>query len=198
VGGGSFDATRPDAAFIIQGGDLGAIVRELVDAIRNVKLLSGLWQVVNGHEPYVYLVLSAVHVEACTLHDLTFGQPATTPVEYGRPSLLEHLQANDQSSPALATLAAAERALPADALEASRTIRNRIGAHIDDQMPLNDLMDRLRQFDAGLLNSLVDHLFEALTTSARVDVRLRGILMDDAVMSGLSLTKPPPDSKPYG
>jgi hypothetical protein len=53
VGGGSFDATRPDAAFILQGGDLGAIVRELVDAIRNVKLLSQLWQAVNGHEPFV-------------------------------------------------------------------------------------------------------------------------------------------------
>lgn len=51
-GVGSFDATREDAAFIIQGGDLGEQNRQLVDAVRNIRTLSQLWLAVNGHEPF--------------------------------------------------------------------------------------------------------------------------------------------------
>jgi hypothetical protein len=109
-------------------------------------------------------VLSAVHVEACTLHDLTFGQRPGTAAKHRRASLLEYLEADDRASPALGPITDAKAAMPHDAEDAARTIRNRIGAHIDEQRPLNELLDLLRQFDAGLLNALLDHLFVALRT----------------------------------
>ncbi len=75
-GVGSFDATRDDAVFIIQGGDLGEQNRQVVDTVRNVRTLSQLWLAVNGHEPFWRVVLAATVTEACTLHDLIYGVAA--------------------------------------------------------------------------------------------------------------------------
>lgn len=51
VGVGSFDATRPDAVGVRQEGELGERVRQLVDAIRTVQVLSLLLHATAGYEP---------------------------------------------------------------------------------------------------------------------------------------------------
>jgi hypothetical protein len=69
-GVGSFDGAREDALHVMQGGDLGELNRQIVDALRNNNMLGQLFSAVNGHEPYNRVVLAAAVTEACTLVDL--------------------------------------------------------------------------------------------------------------------------------
>lgn len=194
AGVGSFDLTRSDAVAAIQGGDLGQCLRQVVDAIRNIKLLSQLWLAVNGHEPYTYVLYSAIHVEICALHDLLFGGPSGSN-EYGRP--LIELLAADGGSPALPLLEAARQKVPQPAMDSVRHVRAKIGARVDDQMTHNDLLGLLRGADPNHLNATIDHLFSSVEVVARADVLLRPLLMFDVHLSGLSRVDVPIDAKPF-
>jgi hypothetical protein len=83
VGAESFDHTRPDAMPLHQGGELGERVRQIVDAVRNVQLLSRLWPLVDGHDPYWRVIVSATISETAALvdpsarHRLSRGRWAT-------------------------------------------------------------------------------------------------------------------------
>lgn len=194
IGVGSFDATRPDAAVALQGGDLGIIQRQIVDAVRTVQVICQLWQAVNGHEPYCYAVLSAAHIEACTLHDLILGQPSTTPARHRHESLRELLERTASRSPALSVLQHAASTLPQDPMVAVRQIRDQVGAHIHDRASFSDLLALMQGFDSSALNRVLDHLFGALSGAAAADVRLRLAVMGDARLAGLSLVELENDS----
>lgn len=197
IGVGSFDATRPDAALALQGGDLGTIQRQIVDAVRSVQVICQLWQAVNGHEPFCYAVLSAAHVEACTMHDLILGQPSTTPARYRHESLRELLERTDLRSPGLPWLQHAAISLPRDSIVAVREIRDRVGAHIDDRASFSDLLTLMQSFDPAALNEVLDHLFDTISGAASADVRLRLAVMGDARLAGTSLVKGSGNHSPF-
>lgn len=196
VGGGSFDATRPDAALTTQGGALGEQNRQLVDAIRSVRTLSQLWQAVNGSEPYWRLVLSATVTDACALLDLTYERPAGS--AHQQPALLELLERDIPSSLAIPVLRAGRKTLDAAAVAYVRDLRNRCAAHIDDQLEMGQISTRLRDFEADKLNAVLDNCFATLTEAARMDIAVQPILLHDAVMSGLELVDEPEWHRPYG
>lgn len=195
-GVGSFDATRNDAAFMIQGGDLGEQNRQLVDAVRNIRTLSQLWLAVNGHEPYWRVVLGATVSEACTLFDLIYGATVSGPA-HKQPSLLELLERHEAHSPAIPVLCRARQAVSSASLTHVRDLRNRIGAHIDDRLSVNQITGTMETFGPAALNAVLDNSFEALTHAARVEPLLRPVLMFDAVMSGFTLAAPPEAARPY-
>jgi hypothetical protein len=195
-GVGSFDATRDDAALIIQGGELGEQNRLLVDEVRNIRALSQLWLAVNGHEPYWRVVLAATVTEACTLFDLMYGAPAGTP-GHQQPSLLELLKRDEPRSPAILILQQGHRSLDLPSLAHVRDLRNRIGAHVDEHLSVNQISQVMESFDPAALNSVIDNGFATLTQAARAELLLRPILMFDAAISGLTLAKPPEAARPY-
>lgn len=194
AGVGSFDATRPDSAPAIQGGDIGEHNRQIVDAIRNIRTLSQLWLAVNGHEPFWRIVLGATATEACTLVDLLFGPTAG---DHQQPSLLALLEQDARPSPAIAALRGARTSLDPAALAHVRELRNRGGAHIDDRLAVHEISALMQNFDPDKLNAVIDSCFEAVQAAANVDVSLRPILLFDAVMAGLSLRERPA-TPPYG
>jgi hypothetical protein len=195
-GVGSFDATRDDAVFIIQGGDLGEQNRQLVDVVRNVRTLSQLWLAVNGHEPFWRVVLAATVTEACTLHDLIYGGGAGKSARQ-QPSLLELLERDEPRSGAIPILHQARQGLDPAALTHIRELRNRVGAHVDERLSLNQITQAMEGFDPAALNAVLDNGFDALTRAARADSLLRHVLMFDAVLSGFSLASPPEAARPY-
>ena len=195
-GVGSFDATRDDAVFIIQGGDLGEQNRQVVDAVRNVRTLSQLWLAVNGHEPFWRVVLAATVTEACTLHDLIYGVVAGSS-SHQQPSLLELLERDDPRSGAIRVLRRGCQAIDPAALAHVRDLRNRVGAHVDDRLPLDQITRRMQSFDPAALNAVLDNAFDTLTQAAGAEPRLRPVLMFDAVLSGFALASPPEAARPY-
>lgn len=195
-GVGSFDATRDDAVFIVQGGDLGEQNRLVVDAVRNIRTLSQLWLAVNGHEPFWRVVLAATVTEACTLHELIYGVAADSSSQQ-QPSLLELLERDDPRSGAIPVLRQARQALDSAALAHVRDLRNRVGAHVDERLSVNQITTVMQTFDPAALNAVLDNGFEALTQAARAEPLLRPVLMFDAVLSGFSLASPPEAARPY-
>jgi hypothetical protein len=196
-GVGSFDATRDDAAFIIQGGDLGKQNRQLVDAVRNIRTLSQLSLAVNGYEPYWHVVLAATVTEGCTLLDLIYGATASKPC-HQQLSLLELLERDEPRSRAIPVLRQGRLAVNSASLAHVRDLRNRVGAHVDEQLSVNQIIRTMQSFDPDALNAVLDHGFDTLTQAARVERLLRPVLMFDAVMSGIALAAPPPAARPYG
>lgn len=195
AGVGSFDATRPDAAAATQGGDIGEQNRQIVDTVRNVRTVSQLWQAANGHQPFSRIVIGATVTEACTLVDLLFG--TGKPLRgHQQPSLLELLEQDRPTSPAVPVLRAARSALDPAALAHVRDLRNRAAAHIDDHLTVHEIGQRLQTFDPGMLNAVLDGCFEAITAAARIDISLRIILLFDAVFAGMSRADQP-DTRSY-
>jgi hypothetical protein len=195
-GVGSFDSTREDAVLVMQGGELGEQNRLLVDAVRNIRTLSQLWQAVNGHEPYWRVVLAATVTEACTLIDLTYGK-APGRSSHQQLSLLELLERDDPRSRAIPVLRSSRQALDPAALAHVRELRNRIGAHIDDHLPVHEVTRAMQEFDAGSVNAVIDNGFDALTNAARAEPLLRPLLMFDATLKGFARANPPEDARPY-
>jgi hypothetical protein len=194
-GVGSFDATREDAAFIIQGGELGEQNRLLVDAVRNIRTLSQLWLAVNGHEPFWRVVLAATVTEACTLLDLMYGGPAGP--GHQQFSLLALLERDEPRSRAILVLRQGRHSLDSASLAHVRDLRNRIGAHVDEHLSVNQISQMMESFDPAALNSVIDNGSATLTRAARVELLLRSVLMFDAAISGLTLAKPPEAARPY-
>lgn len=195
VGSGSFDATRPDALLATQGGDIGEQNRQLVDAVRNVRILCQLWTAVNGHEPFWRVILGVTATEACTLVDLLFHAPAGQGRQ--QPALLELLERERTSSPAVAVLRDAYDNMSPAALAHVRDLRNRAGAHIDDKLAVHEISALLQGFDPDQLNAVLDGCFDAISAAAAADPALTTILLHDAVMAGLSRADQP-DAAPYG
>lgn len=196
-GVGSFDASREDAIFMIQGGELGELNRQIIDAVWNIRTLSQLWQAVNGHEPYWQIVIGATVTEACTLVELVYEQPPTANAKYLQLSLLEVLDRDDPASAAIPLLRAGREALSPVALEHVSRLRNTAGAHIDDPLPLNEIIASLRSFEPDALNAVIDNVFAVITNAGHADLRLRLVLMQDITLSGVTLVKPPQEARPY-
>lgn len=195
-GVGSFDATREDAVFVIQGGDLGEQNRQLVGAVRNVRTLSQLWLAVNGYEPFWRVVLAATVTEACTLHDLIYGAPAGSS-GYQQPALLEVLERDEPRSAAVAVIRQGHQATDAAALAHVRDLRSRVGAHVDESIRSDQISRLMQGFNSASLNAVLDNGFDTLTQAARVEPLLRPVLMFDAAISGFSLVAPPEAARPY-
>lgn len=195
-GVGSFDATREDAVFVIQGGDLGEQNRQLVDAVRNVRTLSQLWLAVNGHEPFWRVVLAATVTEACTLHDLIYGAPGGSS-SHQQPALLEVLERDEPRSAAIAVIRQGHPAIDATPLAHVRDLRNRVGAHVDESIRVDQISQLMQGFNSASLNAVLDNSFDTLTQAARVEPLLRPVLMFDAVISGFSLVAPPEAARLY-
>jgi hypothetical protein len=197
-GVGSFDATRPDATQVIQGGELGDRLRQVVDAVRQIKVLSQLWQVVNGHEPFWRVVASAMVSDAATLVDLLYEQPHGTRPEHLQLPVLGLLERDDPSVPAIPILRAGLLALDRSALAHVRTLRRTIGAHVDDRRTVAQLMRDLEGFNPNALNSVIDNVFEALSAARRADLRLASLRLIDSSIAGMWRLDEPEDIRGYG
>ena len=75
-----------------------------------------------GKPPRSRLVLGAMVTEACTLVELTYGQPAHTQARYRQLSLLEVLERDEPRSGALSGLRSARDALGSDSLAHVRAL----------------------------------------------------------------------------
>jgi hypothetical protein len=197
-GVGSFDGARTDALHVVQGGDLGELNRQIVDAVRNNNMLGQLFGAVNGHEPYARVVLAAAVTEACTLVDLVYGQPQTTDPRYRQDSLLQLLERTVPASSAIAILRSARDALSPTALATVRSLRNTFGAHIDDDLTMTEILNAQEGFDADAVNTVVENVGVVLAYAARAEMLLRPIAMHDVGITGLSLVEPPEGARPYG
>lgn len=81
---------------------MGEQTRQLVDAVRNIRILTQLFLAVNGHEPYWRINPAATVTEICTLVDLLFGRSGRP-----EPGLLQILSRDVPSSAAIPILGAA-------------------------------------------------------------------------------------------
>jgi hypothetical protein len=184
-GVGSFDETRPDAVGVRQGGDLGERLRELVDAVRSVQVLSQLATVVAGCEPYWRVTAAALAAEAATLVDLLYEQPVGTPAEHRHAPLLELLRA-EPGAEALPILEHGLATLDQPALADVRRIRNTIGAHVDEHLSVSDLMRELEKADASAFDAVLDNAFATISLARAADLRLGLLRLVDAPLAGLS------------
>ncbi len=185
-GVGSFDATREDAVFIIQGGDLGEQNRQLVDAVRNIRTLSQLWLAVNGHEPFWRVVLASTVTESCTLVDLMYTRWSSSSGQQ-QLSLLSLLERDEPRSQAIPVLRHGRDALDPAALAHVRHLRNRVGAHVDERLSVSQITHVMQSFDPNALNAVIDNCFDALSQAARSEPLLRPVMMFDVAMSGFAL-----------
>ncbi len=190
AGVGSFDDTRPDAVGVRQGGDLGERVRELVDAIRSVQVLSYLAAAVAGHEPYWRVIAAALAAEAATLVDLLYEQPSATPPEHRHATLLELMRA-DPTAPALPIVEHGLATLDQGAVAHVRRLRHTIGAHVDDQRSVGELMRDLEAADKNAFNAVLDNAFATISDARAADPRLGLLRLVDATMTGLKRTDDP-------
>jgi len=190
-GVGSFDVTRPDALWVRQGGDIGRRQRELVDAIRSVQVLSRLLHATATHEPYWRVNVAAVAAETSTLVELLYEQPPGTSPEHRRAPLLE-LVRHQPGAEALPILEAGLAALDRAALAHVRGLRNAIGAHVDDDCSVADLMSELEAVDLAAFDTVLRNCFDAISRARAEDALLATLAMADRTMADLRRIGDPP------
>jgi len=191
-GVGSFDSRRPDAVGMRQGGELGERGRELVDSVRSVQVLSRLLTVVVNHEPYWRIVVAAIATETATLVDLLYEQPARTAPEHRHAPLVEILR-REPATPGLAIVERGATSLDRVALEHVRELRRSIGAHVDEDQTVGQLMRAVETVKLSAVDAVVGNCFATISEAREADLRLAILRLIDRPITGLERVDDPPD-----
>lgn len=191
VGAGSFDASRPHAVAVRQGGELGERIRQLVDSIRTVQVLSLLLHATVTHEPYWRVTISALATEAATLVDLLYEQPPSTGRAHRHAPLVELLR-RDPGAPALRIVEYGFEQLDKKALAHVRGLRDTIGAHVDERRTVAQLNRDLEMADLKAFDSVLANCFATLSNARDVGLRLGLLRLIDQGMDDLRRVDEPP------
>lgn len=161
---------RPFTLPTAQGGEIGRRIAQINDVAVHLDASLRLAPVLYGHPPYDWLVRSALVLELSSLLDLALGPP---PGE-GRNVLfsLRDLCRRFHASDAADELDRLSESLVAG-WDYIRWARNKLAAHIDDELPVGHLHDHLVQLDYAGIARMAEHVLDWLDAlGCRLELKL--------------------------
>lgn len=192
---GSFGEARENMVSAVQLGPVGERVRQIADTIDGFELHAMLFPYLRGQLPFERFCRAGALIEACNLVELALDVPAGRRPKDRVDPLVDLLSSG---LPERADLARARANLPRPEVEWARYLRNAIAAHLDQNAPLQDMLDRLDKMDLGRLQSLwsfVDHALAAASNHPASTLALLGIR--GVEMKGLTRVDVPPHRTQY-
>lgn len=196
IGAGSFDETRRDSISIIQGGDVGERLREVADTIDHFEILVDAYGGLKANLSCRRLLTSAFVIEINGLVELVLEIPAGRSPSHRYQPLVDLV---GEKTPEYAPLALARDSIPMREMRQLRDIRNKICAHIDDRVPLRQLLRSLDTLDFGTAQAVWDHVDQALVASANAHPAsvVRTLGLRNVQIQGLRRAEPSELEKPY-
>ncbi len=143
-----------------QGGELGRIIAQINDVAAHLDVLLRIAPVLEGFLAYDWFVKSAIAVELNALLDLTLGPPpgarsnVTFPlIELCRRGRPKHV-ADD--------LQRLRESIGAEGWLLMRWMRDKLGAHLDDQLTMSMIHRHLVELDSQGVVRLAEHVLDLL------------------------------------
>jgi len=143
---------------------------------------------------YARLFLSVLATEFVAFFDTLYDDqnPSLALRERSFLDILRDLEDADES---IAILDGAQAELPLTARD--RTLRNRIGAHIDADRPLPLLISDLDAYDFAFVNGWYEHAFDAYFRSLHVTRNLRSLAIHRRVLTNVISVHQADPAPPY-
>jgi hypothetical protein len=193
---------RPHTVPVAQGGNLGRLIAQINDVATHLDVLLCIAPVVYDALIYDWLVRSAILVELSTLLDLTLGPPPGHRRNVMYPLVdLCRLGRPQAAASDLDRLAAA---IGREGWDHVRSLRNTIGAHVDDDLPMFRVREQLIELDyqgvIKLAESVLDFLDGLGATQQDLSLLLFGERIIKSWPTDPSLAEPgmPTQSVPPG
>ena len=146
---------------VAQGGAIGRRVGEVNDLASHLDVVLRLVPVVRGQLAFDWLVRSALLVELSALLDLTVGPPPEAKPNWGHRPLLDICRAG-RAEIGAERLAGLRGRIGEEGWGYLRYARNKVGAHVDDQLSLFEVHRHLIELDlygvVRLAESVLDEL----------------------------------------
>lgn len=194
VGVGSFSATRPNTAALIQGGRLGERLREINDALDHSDELARILPHVSSHLSFRRIVVGGLVIELCNLLELLLEIPSARAPQNAYPPVLELV---DSASATAAELIRAQRAIDPIEVEKLRRVRNSVAAHIDDISTLSQALAWLDGLDLQVVANVGNELAETLSRVAATDLDFALLRLRGTRLEGVTRERVPELERPY-
>lgn len=187
---------RPHTLPAAQGGELGRMIAQINDVALHLDTLRCLAPVVYSFLPYDWLVRSALLVELAALLDLTVGSPGTA--RQRRPSLLE-ICSFGRVRPVGADLVRLRDSISYETRVSIRWCRDKLGAHLDQELPLVHLHQHLVLLDYQGMIVVAEHVLDWLDQISATQLDLKLLVIGERRIGSWPLNRPievglkPPD-----
>jgi hypothetical protein len=167
-----------------QGGELGRIIAQINDVAAHLDVLLRIAPALEGALAYDWLVKSAIAVELNALLDLTLGPPPGACrnvmfplIELCRRGRPKHV-AND--------LKRLRESIGAEGWLMIRWMRDKLGAHLDDELAITTVHRHLIELDFRGVARLAEHVLDYLDALGATELDLKLLLIGERKINSWS------------
>jgi hypothetical protein len=168
---------RSHTLAVAQGGELGRRIAQINDVAEHLDVLLRIAPVVEDLLPYDWLVRSAIVLELNSLLDLALGPPPGGAVKVMFPLIDLCRAARDKE--AADRLEEVRSSIGEGGWIYVRWMRNKICAHIDDELPLFHLQRHLVELDYEGVVGLAEYLLDRLDELGATQIGLKLLLLGE-------------------
>jgi len=182
-----------------QGGELGRIIAQVNDVATHLDVLLRIAPVLEDALAYDWLVKSAIVVELSALLDLTLGPPPGA--RYNVMFPLIELCRRGRPKQVAGDLQRLRESIGPEGRLMIRWMRDKLGAHLDDELTISDIHRQLIELDYQGVVRLAEHVLDFLDALGAGELDLPLLLIGDRKINSWS-TDPargaPGAPSPYG
>ncbi len=170
-------------------GSLGRRITQINDVHDQLDLLFGLRELADGVDPLGLLLRSALVVEIATLIDLTIGPPpGESPNKQDGVPLISLIDRGRGEAGFDLLSQLGNEIIPVESRVNVRDLRNRVAAHLDTQLTLEEIRDTIEALDVSQLFRFADVVLDWLDAAACSHVDLGLLVIGHRRMSSLQPT----------
>jgi hypothetical protein len=182
---------EPNLVSVTVSGVLGRRIMQINDLHDHLDVLNALAEPLRGTDDLGLMLRAALISEVCGLVEQVLGPPAGAPsVKDGAPLIaLVSAERGEEGSQVLADYA--EKGIPMETRVNLRDMRNRVGAHVDAQLSLAEIIETLETVSVDDLLACADVTLDWLDVAARTHVDLGLLVIGHRHMASVKPLKTP-------
>ncbi len=184
---------RPHTLPAAQGGDIGRLVAQVNDVAGHLDVLLRIGPVVDCGGHHDLLVRSAMLVELSALLDLTVGAPPGRLAKVTEP--LVELCRQGRSQAAADGLERLRASIGSEGWAWVRDARNTLGAHVDDDLTIVEIVQELTSLDYQGVIRLAEHALDWLDALGATQIDLSLLLIGEQPIGTWTINNDSPDSR---
>jgi hypothetical protein len=178
----TYASAQDDTFPVAQGGELGRRIAQINDLASHLDVFLPLVPAVRGYLAFDWLVRSALLVELSALLDISIGPSPKARSSRKQRSLLEICRAG-RSEVGATELERLRSSIEDGGWTYLRWARNKVGAHLDDELTVLELNQHLIQLDLPGIVRVAEFAWDWLDAVACVELDLQLLLFRATVRS---------------
>jgi hypothetical protein len=191
----SYAAGEPNMLSVASGGPAGRRVMQINDVHDHLEELNALRDVAHRTDDLGLVLRAGLVVEICALLELAFGPPPNAKAPRDGGCLLDLIDRDRGESGYDCLVRLRDDVLDVAPRATLRELRDRVGAHMDENLGLQEVVDTLCEIDVenylGLADTVLDHLDAAATSHVDLGLLAVGHREFGGLLPALSRTTPP-------